>query len=73
MHNLAHRGSHRDCSPKGWHSVPIVTGDYDFDASIMHKSNRDMPARLRQHLATSNPRYTPRTAYHGYSGNHGDE
>ena len=72
MHNLAHRGCH-DCAPKGWKGVPNVTGDYDFDATIMHSKNRDMATRLNQHLAHVNPTYTPRQGYHGYNGNHGDE
>lgn len=72
MHNLAHRGCH-DCAPKPWKVVPNVTGDYDLDATIMHRRNRDMAARLAQHLARTAPTYGARTHYTGYSGNHGDD
>lgn len=72
MHALAHRGCHGVC-PKPWKGVPNVTGDYDFDATIMHRSNRDIPARLKMHLATPAVTYGPRTSYHSYSGNHGDD
>lgn len=72
MHAIAHRGCH-DCAPKAWKRVPNVTGDYDLDATILHRKNRDMAARLKQHIAAPAPTYSPRTSYHGYSGNHGDE
>lgn len=49
MHQVAHRGCHT-CAPKGWHGVPNVTGDYDLDATIMHRSNRDMARKIGQHL-----------------------
>jgi hypothetical protein len=73
MHRLAHRGTHAGCCAKGWETVPKVTGDPDFDATIMHRKNRDMPARLAQHLAIPAVTYGPRTSYHSYSANHGDD
>jgi hypothetical protein len=45
------------CCPKAWRQTPDMTGDYDFDASIMHSGNRDMASKLRQHLKR------PRSAY----------
>lgn len=72
MHALTRRGNHT-CAPKGWRGVPNVTGDYDLDATIMHRSNKDMAQRLKQHIAAPAPTYGPRTSYHGYSGNHGDD
>jgi hypothetical protein len=52
-----------------------MTGDYDFDATIMHRSNSDLPNRLSMYLR--GPRgsagaYGPR-GYAGYSGNSGDD
>ena len=74
MHRLAHQGSHAACSPAPWHAVPKVTGDYDLDATILHRKNRDMAARLGQHLrATSCAAYGVRTASTAYNGNHGDD
>ena len=73
MHKLAHQGCH-ECAPKGWHQVPKVTGDYDFDATIEHRNNKDMPSRLA--LYTKGGRvnaYGPRTSYRGYHGYGGDE
>jgi hypothetical protein len=75
MHALAHRGCH-DCAPKAWHNVPKVTGDYDLDATIMHRKNKDMAARLNMYLAT--PRvvagaYGPRSGYTHQGGYHGDD
>jgi hypothetical protein len=74
MHRLAHNGSHVDCSPKGYHAVPNVTGDYDLDATIMHRNNKDLPRRLELYVkkgkATS---YGPLTNYNGYSNYHGDD
>lgn len=76
MHRLAHSGSHRTCSPGPWHSVPKVTGDYDLDATIMHRTNSDMAGRLQMYLRQ--PRgaagaYGPRSGGTGYSGNSGDD
>jgi len=64
MHSLAHRGTHGSaCAPKAWADVPNVTGDYDLDATILHRNNRDLPHRLQL--------YTRRTglgANSGYTG-----
>jgi len=74
MHRLAHSGTHDSASPKGWHQVPKVTGDYDLDATIEHRSNRDMPHRLA--LYTKGGRvnaYGYKTGYRGYHGYGGDD
>lgn len=65
MHNLAHAGCHDAASPKGWHDVPKVTGDYDMDASIEHCSNKDMPKRLAMYVKRN--AYGPKTGYRGYT------
>jgi hypothetical protein len=76
MHRLAHQGSHRSCSPKPWHAVPKVTGDFDLDATIMHRNNSDMASRLQTYVRQtrgSAGSYGPRSNYTGYSGNSGDD
>lgn len=62
-----------NCAPKAWRHTPNLTGDYDLDATIMHRPNRDMAARLNQHLAKPRGAYGTRSAYNGYAGDHGDE
>ncbi len=76
MHRLAHQGSHRTCSPKPWHAVPKISGDYDLDATIMHRKNSDMARRLETYVkkpATVGGAYGPRSGYSGYKGDSGDE
>lgn len=68
MHAVAHRGNHQ-CAPKPWRGVPNLTGDYDLDATILHRKNPDMVHRLAQHIST--PRgvgYGPRI----HAQNHGE-
>lgn len=72
MYRLAHRGSH-SCAPKGWRDVPVVSGDYDFDATIEHRANRDLPHRLNLYLKRGDNAYGPVTGYDGYSNYHGDD
>jgi hypothetical protein len=72
MHRVAHRGVHQ-CAPKAWRAVPNMTGDYDLDATILHRNNPDMAHRLAQHISA--PRgmaYRPRH-YQDNHGNHGDD
>jgi hypothetical protein len=76
MHRLAHQGTHATCSPGPWHAVPKITGDYDLDATIMHRKNKDMIARIGMYLRTPmgfSGAYSPRSSIRGYSGNHGDD
>jgi hypothetical protein len=63
MHNLAHQGCH-DCGPKAWRNVPNVTGDYDLDATILHRNNPNLPARLKLYVKTKLKSYGPK----GYAG-----
>jgi hypothetical protein len=64
MHQMAHSGCH-DCCPNGWKDVPKMTGDYDLDATILHRHNKDLPDRLR--LYVKRGAYSSKTAYNGYS------
>lgn len=69
MHKLAHAGSHDDDAPKAWHDVPKCTGDYDLDATILHRGNKNLPDRLNLYLKRGS--YGPKTGYSGYAS--GDE
>lgn len=64
-------GFHR-FSPKLWRKTANLTGDYVFDASIEQSQNRDMMAKLHDHLAMDSA-YGPKTAYRGYSSMAGDD
>jgi hypothetical protein len=72
MHLLSHRGCHH-CAPKAWRDVPVMTGDYDFDATILHRSNGDLPLRLNLYLKHDVKAYGPVTGYSGYNNYHGDD
>jgi hypothetical protein len=73
--NLGGHGSHQ-CAPREWRGLPRITGDYDLDATILHRHNKDLPHRIAMYtrgIGMSQARNNPRTAYHGYQGYHGDE
>lgn len=72
MHRLGHRGCH-SCCPKAWRNVPVLSGDYDFDATIEHRSNKDLPARLNLYLKRNSSAYGPVTNYDGYHNYRGDD
>lgn len=63
MQAMGHRGDHQ-IAPKAWRDVANLTGDYDLDATIEHRRNSDLPARLAQHVKRD--AYAQRTAYNGY-------
>lgn len=65
--------SNHECAPKEWRTTQNVTGDYDFDASMVRSTNGDVPARLKLYLLTDETGYGPRTGYQGYSGYSGDD
>ena len=59
-----------DCAPNGWRGrTPNLTGDYDLDETMIHRSNKDMPNRLKMYIG----RYKPVTGYDGYDNYHGDD
>lgn len=72
MHRIARAGCH-DCAPKGWRRVPKVTGDYDLDATIEHRSNKNLPARLELYTKRGANAYGYRSNYRGYRGYGGDD
>jgi hypothetical protein len=63
MQALGHRGTHQ-FAPKAWTDVANLTGDYDLDATIEHRGNKDLPNRLSQYVKRD--AYAQRTAYNGY-------
>ncbi len=65
MHRLAHDGCHDDCAPSAWHDVPKMSGDYDLDATLLHRNNKDLPDRLKLYLKRG--AYSYKTAYNAYS------
>lgn len=66
MRILSHGDMHDDCAPKAWNDVPRLTGDYDLDATIAHRHNKDLPDRI--HLYVKRAIYGKRTGYSGYRG-----
>lgn len=71
MRSLGHCGNH-ECSPEGWRDVPNLVGDYDLDATIMHRNNPDLPKRLSLYVKRGANAYGPLTGYRGYHGYGGD-
>jgi hypothetical protein len=72
MLKFKNRPNH-ECAPKDWRTTPIVTGDPDFDGSLVRSTNGDVPARLKLYLLSDETGYGPRTGYAGYSGYSGDD
>lgn len=64
MQKLGHRGTHQHDAPRAWSDVVNLTGDYDLDATIEHRGNKDLPHRLAQYVKRD--AYAQRTAYNGY-------
>ena len=62
-----------ELAPKEWRRTPNMSGDYDLDATIIHRKNRDMAKKLDMHITKR--AYKPKSGYRGggYSGYHGDD
>jgi hypothetical protein len=74
MHRLHGQGENHACAPKAWRDVANLTGDYDLDATIAHRSNPALPDRLSLYVKHSNATsYGARTGYSGYHGYSGDD
>jgi hypothetical protein len=65
MKKLAKYSNH-GCCPKDWRQVSDLTGSYELDAVIQRAHNRDMVAKLEDHLVTD-VAYQKRTAYNSSS------
>lgn len=65
-----HAETHQ-CAPVGWKGeVANLTGDYDLDATIEHRTNPSLPDRLSLYVkrGTSYGQITGYSGYHGYGG-----
>ena len=63
-----------ECSPAGWRDIPVVSGSYDLDATLMHRSNPALPDRVGLYVKSGRgAAYEPRTGYSGYHGYSGDD
>lgn len=72
MRSIAHAGNHGSrCAPAAWNDVPVVSGDYDLDATIQHRGNSDLPHRLA--LYTRRTGSGPATGYTGYKNSSRDD
>jgi hypothetical protein len=60
------------CAPKDWRNVPVITGDYDFDATILHRKNLDMIGRLELYVRPKRASYGYKTSYDAYESS-GDD
>jgi hypothetical protein len=72
MRHFAGEATTHDCAPKDWRDIPNVSGDYDLDATLMHRANPALPARLELYLKRGHGSYGPLTGYNGYHGYEGD-
>jgi hypothetical protein len=71
MMGISKNRTHEACAPKPWRDVPDVTGDYDLDATILHRDNADLPNRLALYTTNGNA-YGPLTGYNAYHNYRGD-
>jgi len=62
------RGELHDCAPKDWRKVPNVVGDYDLDATLLHRNNANLPNLLRMYISRDSGPRTGYNAYHNYKG-----
>jgi hypothetical protein len=72
------------CAPSEWRHTPNMTGDHEFDASVMHASAKRVSRDIAHHIKGGSigniiedgrNAYQPRTNYAGgsYEGYHGDD
>ena len=71
MHAIGHHGCHQ-CAPREWRNTPNVTGDYDLDATILHRNNKDLAHRLELYTRKSGKTYGMNTGYSGSHNYHSD-
>ena len=67
------QGETHKCAPKPWQEIPILTGDYDLDATVMHRDNPNIPDRLEMYVKHSGRAYSARTGYNSYHASGGDD
>jgi hypothetical protein len=66
MLKFAGQGVCHQCAPRGWNDIADVTGDYDLDATIAHRNNKDLPHRMELYVKRRS--YGKRTGYSAYRG-----
>ena len=66
-----HYPTHK-CAPEGWRQTPFITGDYDLDATILNRHNKDLPHRLELYTRRTKSPYGALTGYNAISNYHGD-
>jgi hypothetical protein len=71
MQRLHGEGETHQACPKDWRDVPNLVGDYDLDATILHRANPSLPQRLSLYVKRAGA-YHPRTGYSGYGNYQGD-
>ena len=71
MLRINHGRCHQ-CAPREWRRTPNLTGDYDLDATILHRRNKDLPHRLELYTRKGGKTYGMSSAYSGYSNLHTD-
>ena len=72
MEKLNGQSETHDCCPQGWRDVPNLVGDYDLDATILHRENPSLPARLELYVKRGERAYGPSSGYRGYRNYGGD-
>ena len=60
------RYPNHECCPQDWRRTSDLTGSYELDGMIQRTPNKDMSAKLEDHLM-SDVAYQKRTAYNGSS------
>lgn len=56
-----------NCCPEDWRQTPDMTGSFELDCVIIKSPNREMAAKLRDHL-TGDQAYQHGTGYNGGRG-----
>jgi hypothetical protein len=72
MQRLHGQAETHACCPKDWRDVPNLVGDYDLDATILHRENPSLPQRLSLYVKRGERAYGPSSGYRGYRNYGGD-
>jgi len=61
------------CAPRDWRNIPVISGDYDLDATIVNRKNQDMIGRLELYVRPKKASYGSTSAYNSYHHYAGDD